>query len=188
MRMRTVFQWNLLFLCFIVSQSTSAQIFVRDSSVLVCTTLSDTARYLLINPADSGDTVTLEIIDLPDTITINDFKDTLAVGDSTELILSEFSGVENGSYTFFIRVTQDTVVNDVLVVIEVNSSPDEPGLTFPEQGREDINLVNTFTWVPDGQPKYRFQLATDSLFNTIIIRLATMSILSIQKLSHQRQA
>jgi len=169
MRFRTVYRWSLMLLLTLFMQSAMSQIMVMDSSAFICTDVSDTARYIIINPSDSKDSVTLEIIDLPDTIQVNDFKDTLALGDTTELILSDFSGVDNGSYTFYIRVTQDTVVNDVLVVVEVDNIPPPPELSFPEDKRENIGLLSTFTWVPDGQPMYQFQLAIDSMFNTIIV-------------------
>lgn len=155
------------------------QVIINDTLNQVCINQSDSIRIDIRNPSTGTDTAFLSLIGLPDTLHISGMRDTLVAGDSIAVVINGLSALPIGEQIFGIEVRQDTISDTISIKVIIEDIPLPSQLSFPEEGRADLVLSSTFTWVPDGQEKYVYQLSRDESFNQLV-REDTLNISFIE--------
>jgi hypothetical protein len=166
-------------MCFFIWSPAIGQVTITDTINQICIHQSDSIQIEIKNPSTGTDTAFISIVNLADTIIVQGLKDTLAAGDSISLLIKGLSDLPTGDLVFGIEVRQDTIIDTIEVKIIIATLPPPSQLSFPEEGRDDIVLSSTFTWVPDGQDGYVYQLSLDESFNQLV-REDTLNISFIE--------
>jgi subtilisin-like proprotein convertase family protein len=119
--------------------------------------------------------VSLSVSGLPFGASSSFSSNPVSPGNSTNLIISNLSGVAGGTYTITIQAASITGSKFVNVSLTVLPLPESITLFLPADNETDVLLLPTFIWQTDPNASYyQIQVATDPAFSNVVLNTTSL--------------